>query len=146
MYGRSKQDKKKNVSIQKGDEKKEGAIGVGDESPGEIMRGAIGSTHGSLEDGAIRDPQAPMQHFPIQLAAKDGDEVNSSNYPDYNNGSKHPQDRGNPFLGWIPWTLHLSYDRMLRGIPGTGTREKGMSGKLLNVNLDAIILFRFHGK
>ncbi len=56
----------------------------------------------------------------------------------------HPQDRGNPFLGWIPWTLHLSYDRMLRGIPGTGTRSKGMEGKLLGVNLDAIVLFRYH--
>eukprot|EP00985_Skeletonema_marinoi_P030548 scaffold32567_cov143-Skeletonema_marinoi.AAC.8 len=58
----------------------------------------------------------------------------------------HPQDRGNPFLGWIPWTLNLSYDRMLRGIPGTGTRDGGMSGQLLAVNLDAIILFKFHGK
>jgi hypothetical protein len=59
---------------------------------------------------------------------------------------KHAQDRGNPFLGWIPWTLHLSYDRMLRGIPGTGTRDGGMGGKLLGVNLDAIVLFRYHGK
>jgi hypothetical protein len=58
----------------------------------------------------------------------------------------HPQDRGNPFLGWIPWTLHLSYDRMLRGIPGTGTRDGGMGGKLLGVNLDAVVLFRFHGE
>ena len=57
----------------------------------------------------------------------------------------HPQDRGNPFLGWIPWTLHLSYDRMLRGIPGTGTRNKGMEGSFLGVNLDAIILFRYNG-
>ena len=57
----------------------------------------------------------------------------------------HPQDRGNPFLGWIPWTLHLSYDRMLRGIPGTGTRNKGMDGQLLGVNLDAIVLFRYNG-
>lgn len=56
----------------------------------------------------------------------------------------HPQDRGNPFLGWIPWTLHLSYDRMLRGIPGTGTRSKGMEGKFLGVNLDAIVLFQYH--
>ena len=48
--------------------------------------------------------------------------------------------------GWIPWTLHLSYDRMLRGIPGTGTRNGGMSGQLLAVNLDAIILFKFHGE
>ena len=58
----------------------------------------------------------------------------------------HPQDRGNPFLGWIPWTLHLSYDRMLRGIPGTGTRGGGMGGKLLGVNLDAIVLLRYHGE
>ena len=84
----------------------------------------------------------------------------------------HPQDRGNPFLGecsislksilhhtfvslkvphahcfsgWIPWTLHLSYEKMLRGIPGTGTRNGGMKGKLLAVNFDAIVLFRFHG-
>jgi hypothetical protein len=62
------------------------------------------------------------------------------------NTTIHPQDRGNPFLGWIPWTLHLSYDRMLRGIPGTGTREGGMGGKLLGVNLDAVVLFRFHGE
>ena len=62
------------------------------------------------------------------------------------NRGMHPQDRGNPFLGWIPWTLHLSYDRMLRGIPGTGTREGGMGGKLLGVNLDAVVLFRFHGE
>ena len=58
--------------------------------------------------------------------------------------NRHPQDRGNPFLGWIPWTLHLSYDRMLRGIPGTGTRSRGLEGKLLGVNLDAIVLFRYH--
>ena len=57
----------------------------------------------------------------------------------------HPQDRGNPFLGWIPWTLHLSYDRMLRGIPGTGTRNRGMDGSFLGVNLDAIVLFRYNG-
>ena len=42
--------------------------------------------------------------------------------------------------------MNLSYDRMLRGIPGTGTRDGGMSGQLLAVNLDAIILFKFHGK
>lgn len=35
---------------------------------------------------------------------------------------------------------------MLRGIPGTGTREGGMKGKLLGVNLDAVVLFRFHGE
>lgn len=57
---------------------------------------------------------------------------------------RHVQDRGNPFVGWIPWTLRLSYDRMLNGIPGTGTRDGGMGGKLLDVNLDAVVLFRYH--
>jgi len=54
------------------------------------------------------------------------------------------QWRGNPFTGWIPWTLALSYDTMLRGVPGTGTRRRGLDGSLLRVNLDAIVLFRFH--
>jgi len=30
------------------------------------------------------------------------------------------------------------------GVPGTGTRNKGLDGKLLNVNLDQIVLLRFH--
>jgi hypothetical protein len=55
------------------------------------------------------------------------------------------QKRGNAFLGWIPWTLSLSYDTMLRGIPGTGTRKNGMGGSLLKLNLDSIILLRYHG-
>jgi hypothetical protein len=54
------------------------------------------------------------------------------------------QDRGSPMLGWIPWTLSLTYDTMLRGVPGTGTREGGMSGSLLQVKLDGIVLLRFH--
>ena len=54
------------------------------------------------------------------------------------------QWRGNPFTGWIPWTLALSYDQMLRGVPGTGTRRRGLDGSMLRVNLDAIVLFRFH--
>jgi hypothetical protein len=55
------------------------------------------------------------------------------------------QDRGNPFLlGWIFWTLQLSYHTMLQGIPGTGTRNNGLSGQLLRVNLDNIVLLRFH--
>lgn len=49
-------------------------------------------------------------------------------------------------LGWIPWVLSLSYRTMLEGIPGTGTREGGMEGLLLKVNLDAIVLIRFHSK
>jgi Late exocytosis, associated with Golgi transport len=54
------------------------------------------------------------------------------------------QQRGNPVTGWIPWTLALSYDTMMNGVPGTGTREQGLSGSLLRVNLDGIVLLRFH--
>jgi Calcium-dependent channel, 7TM region, putative phosphate/Late exocytosis, associated with Golgi transport len=46
-------------------------------------------------------------------------------------------------LGWIPWTLSLSYDTLLHGIPGTGTRQEGRAGSLLHVNLDGIVLLRF---
>jgi Late exocytosis, associated with Golgi transport len=51
---------------------------------------------------------------------------------------------GNAWFGWIPWTLRLTYDTLLEGIPGTGTRENGKSGSLLKVNLDGIVLLRFH--
>ena len=88
-----------------------------------------------------QDPQFNSTNANNGVEEEDGDTEFSSNKL-----YAHSQDRGNPFLGWIPWTLHLSYDRMLRGIPGTGTREGGMSGKLLGVNLDAIVLFRYHGK
>ena len=63
----------------------------------------------------------------------------------YNPDPQHScQDRGSPMLGWIAWTLGLTYDTMLRGVPGTGTREGGMSGMLLSVKLDGIVLLRFH--
>jgi len=65
----------------------------------------------------------------------------------YNPDPKYKaQERGNPYTGWIIWTLKLSYPTMLRGIPGTGTRARGMKGKLLDVNLDGIVLLRFHGR
>lgn len=54
------------------------------------------------------------------------------------------QDRGNPIFGWIPWVMSLTYATMLSGVPGTGTREKGLSGLMLKVNLDGIVLMRFH--
>lgn len=67
-----------------------------------------------------------------------------------NNGSDnsddHVQFRGGPMFGWIPWTLSMSYEKMLEGIPGTGTRKMGMEGKMLNLNLDNIVFLRFHGK
>lgn len=94
-------------------------------------------------------PRDPKQSLTPELAQEEqqqNDSQNSNNEISKKKYEKHAQDRGNPFLGWIPWTLHLSYDRMLRGIPGTGTRDGGMGGKLLGVNLDAIVLFRYHGK
>lgn len=96
---------------------------------------------------AMPSPQDP----PIEMStyiSKQQQQSSTETSTDASNSSSyysHPQDRGNPFLGWIPWTLHLSYDRMLRGIPGTGTRNKGMDGQLLGVNLDAIVLFRYNG-
>ncbi len=63
----------------------------------------------------------------------------------YNPNPRHPcQERGNPTLGWILWVMRLTYDTMLRGVPGTGTRDGGLSGALLKVNLDGIVLLRFH--
>lgn len=47
-------------------------------------------------------------------------------------------------LGWIMWVMKLTYGTMLRGIPGTGTRQGGLAGSLLSVNLDGIVLLRFH--
>ena len=40
--------------------------------------------------------------------------------------------------------MNLSYDDMLSGVPGTGTRDDGYAGALLRVNLDGIVLLRFH--
>jgi hypothetical protein len=45
---------------------------------------------------------------------------------------------------WIPWALSLSYQDMLDGIKGTGTRQNGHTGKLLKCNLDGIVLVRYH--
>lgn len=58
--------------------------------------------------------------------------------------SPYDTKRGNPWWGWIGWSLRLSYDTLLQGIPGTGTREAGLRGSLLRVNLDGIVLLRFH--
>lgn len=55
------------------------------------------------------------------------------------------QRKGNPFcLGWVSWVLNLTYKDLLQGVPGTGTRDGGMTGKMLTVNLDHIILLRFN--
>jgi len=92
-----------------------------------------------------RDLKQSLTPKLAQEEEQQNDSQNNINEKSKRKHEKHAQDRGNPFLGWIPWTLHLSYDRMLRGIPGTGTRDGGMGGKLLGVNLDAIVLFRYHG-
>eukprot|EP00980_Cylindrotheca_fusiformis_P021063 scaffold8070_cov117-Cylindrotheca_fusiformis.AAC.11 len=56
--------------------------------------------------------------------------------------AKHPQHRcgGN----WVKWVMNLSDETLLRGVPGTGTREDGLQGSLLHVPLDSIVLLRFH--
>ena len=41
------------------------------------------------------------------------------------NPTHRDQNRGNPFFGWIRWTLKWSYETLLRGVPGTGTRKVG---------------------
>jgi len=73
------------------------------------------------------------------------DQVNGDNNVISSQLSKEEiQYKGSAYFGWIPWCLNLSYDAMIKGIPGTGTRNGGMGGHLLKVNLDAIILIRFH--
>jgi len=47
-------------------------------------------------------------------------------------------------ISWMPWALSLTYRQMLEGIPGTGTRRNGWSGKLLKCNLDDIVVIKFH--
>merc|ERR1740139_1953036 len=59
--------------------------------------------------------------------------------------SDHPQNRGNPYLlGWMFWVMSLSFETLLHGVPGTGTRDKGMKGRMLQVNMDGIVLLRLH--
>mmetsp|Transcript_13295 Transcript_13295/g.38291 ORF Transcript_13295/g.38291 Transcript_13295/m.38291 type:complete len:1346 (+) Transcript_13295:296-4333(+) len=45
-------------------------------------------------------------------------------------------------VGWFIWATNLSYQDMLRGIPGTGTRDDGKSGYYLRCNLDGLVLVR----
>jgi hypothetical protein len=68
---------------------------------------------------------------------KDDDESKKQEYVQY---------RGGPMFGWIPWVMSLSYEQMLKGVPGTGTRKNGLAGSMLKVNLDGIVLLRFHGE
>ena len=50
-----------------------------------------------------------------------------------------------PFaFNWISWSRKLSYPDLMAGIPGTGTRNKGLAGPPLRVNLDGIIMLKYH--
>jgi Late exocytosis, associated with Golgi transport len=53
------------------------------------------------------------------------------------------QKRGWPIFGWIGWVNSLSYETLLQGVPGTGTRKGGLEGIMLKVNMDGIVLLRF---
>ena len=49
------------------------------------------------------------------------------------------------------WYVYASFfcsndETVLKGVPGTGTRKNGMEGSMLKVNLDGIVLLRFHGE
>lgn len=65
---------------------------------------------------------------------------------DVDNDEDHVQYRGGPIFGWIFWVMGLSYEQLLEGVRGTGTRNGGMDGSMLRINLDGIILLRFHGE
>lgn len=73
-------------------------------------------------------------------SGRDSEDDEDARNPEY------VQYRGGPMFGWIPWTMSLSYEQLLKGVPGTGTRKNGMDGSMLKVNLDGIVLLRFHGK
>jgi hypothetical protein len=45
---------------------------------------------------------------------------------------------------WISWSMKMSYPDLMAGIPGTGTRSKGLAGPPLKVNLDGIIMLKYH--
>lgn len=45
---------------------------------------------------------------------------------------------------WISWSMKLDYPDLMTGIPGTGTRSDGWVGPKLKVNLDGIIMLKYH--
>jgi hypothetical protein len=47
-------------------------------------------------------------------------------------------------FSWMCWSLKLSYPDLMLGVPGTGTRQDGWAGPTLKVNLDGIIMIKFH--
>ena len=83
---------------------------------------------------------AKNRHYGIapRCAARPSDTI-------YNPSPTKAPNHGNPFFGWITWVLSLSYETILNGVPGTGTRQNGLAGTLLSANLDAIVFLRFNG-
>ena len=47
-------------------------------------------------------------------------------------------------LAWIKWSYLLTLKQCLFGIPGTGTRNSGLHGPLLKVNVDGVVLLKYH--
>jgi len=47
-------------------------------------------------------------------------------------------------ITWFLWARKLTYPAAMEGIPGTGTRDDGWSGPTLKMNLDGVILLKFH--
>ena len=47
-------------------------------------------------------------------------------------------------VAFVCWSYQLTYQQCLTGIPGTGTRNQGWDGPRLKLNLDGIILLKFH--
>ncbi len=45
---------------------------------------------------------------------------------------------------WLSWSMKMSYPDLMGGIPGTGTRSDGWTGPKLKVNLDGIIMLKYH--
>jgi len=50
-----------------------------------------------------------------------------------------------PFgITWMFWSWKQTYPNLMAGIPGTGTRQGGWAGPLLKVDLDGIIMIKYH--
>mmetsp|Transcript_4818 Transcript_4818/g.12258 ORF Transcript_4818/g.12258 Transcript_4818/m.12258 type:complete len:1303 (-) Transcript_4818:886-4794(-) len=47
-------------------------------------------------------------------------------------------------LSWLRWTSNLTYQQALEGVPGTGSRADGWDGRTLQLNLDGVILLKYH--
>jgi hypothetical protein len=47
-------------------------------------------------------------------------------------------------FSWISWSWRQTYPDLMAGVPGTGTRSDGWAGPMLKVNLDGIIMLKYH--